>query len=208
MAGLRLIANATVEPVTLAEAYLDLRLDPIDDIDSDGNGTRPDDDLIEALIAAARERCENWTGRSFAIKTYELARDDFPDDDEDDGNIVLPNGPVIDVVSVSYGDESTDVLLEGEDWVLDQISTPARLVPASSGWPSITAATNRVRVQYRVGYGTATDSEPTPDAIPAIAKRAIRVLVAQGYHQDEPDEQVWPRVQSMLRPLRVQLGMA
>ena len=69
----KVIVDATSEPLTLAEARLQCRVDPIDDLDSDGNGTHPDDDLIEMLITAAREYCEQFLGVSL-VRGYVLRR--------------------------------------------------------------------------------------------------------------------------------------
>jgi uncharacterized phiE125 gp8 family phage protein len=76
---LKLITPPGVEPVTLDQARQHLRID--DDITSD-------DDLIEALISAAREHAEHITGRSFITRTLEAALDSFTG-----ARIKLLNGP-------------------------------------------------------------------------------------------------------------------
>lgn len=191
--GLRIVENATAEPVTLAEAYVDLRVDAVD---SDG---RPDDDLIEGLISAARERCENFTGIQLAIKTYRLELDEFPADDAD---IEVP-GPLISVEEFVHGFESDQMaMIDGVNYTIDNSDNPARLV-AVNAWPTVTKETGVVRVTFVSGYGEASDAEP----IPAIANAAIRVLIKAAYY-GEDDAKVWAAVQSMIRPLKVTLGMA
>ena len=54
----RVITAVAIEPVTLAEARLQLRM-TVDD-------TAADDPLINVLITAAREFAEHYTGRALA----------------------------------------------------------------------------------------------------------------------------------------------
>ena len=60
------ITDASVQPVTLAEAKLHLRVDVADD-----------DALITALITAARQRAEFITHRTLITTTWELSQDAF-----------------------------------------------------------------------------------------------------------------------------------
>src|ERR1035441_6253395 len=67
MAGIFVSTQPSVEPISLAQAKNFLRVFNTDD-----------DDLISMLITAAREEVENFTSRSFAIKSYMQALDSFP----------------------------------------------------------------------------------------------------------------------------------
>ena len=67
MYGLALISPPAIEPLALADAKLHLKVDFTDD-----------DTLISALITAAREYAETFTGKSFITRSYELYLDHFP----------------------------------------------------------------------------------------------------------------------------------
>jgi uncharacterized phiE125 gp8 family phage protein len=203
-----IVVEATTEPLSLAEARLQCRVDPIDNLTSDGSGTHPDDDLLLALITAARENCENFLGLSLVPKTLEIALDEFPGTDDDDDFIELPMGPVSAIVSVTAGTGS-DSLMDPADYVLDTFSVPNRLVPATT-WPSVTASVNTVRIIYTVGYDGPTSSDgPT---LPKAIIQAMKLLVADWYkHREDTDvvELKIPNgVNSLLRSYRIRLGMA
>jgi uncharacterized phiE125 gp8 family phage protein len=65
--AIRQITAPVDEPLDLAEVKRHLRVE-IDD----------DDDYIQALIAAAREYCEEYTHRAFLTQTWQLLLDHFP----------------------------------------------------------------------------------------------------------------------------------
>jgi len=66
---LRLITAPSAEPATVDEVKLDARIDG------------PElDATIELLIKAARQRCEDLTGRALITQTWELVLDEFPVD--------------------------------------------------------------------------------------------------------------------------------
>lgn len=202
----KVIVDATSEPLTLAEARLQCRVDPIDDLDSDGNGTHPDDDLIEMLITAAREYCEQFLGVSLVPKTLELALDEFPT--EDDGIIELPLGPVNSIVSVTVGTGS-DSEMDSDDYVLDDFSVPNRIVPATI-WPTVSASLNSIRIIYTVGYdGPDSSDGPT---IPKTVLQAMKLLVADWYkHREDTDVQelsIPNGAFALLRAHRIRMGFA
>lgn len=64
---LTLVTPPAVEPVSLAEAKAHLRLE-IDD----------DDDLVSALISAARQKCESRLTRAFVTSGWRFTTDGFP----------------------------------------------------------------------------------------------------------------------------------
>lgn len=201
--GLKITQQPLEEPVSLADAYLDLRIDA-----TEPTG-RPDDALIEAMISAARERCENFAGLSLAVKEYELALDAFPLDE-----IELPMAPVIEIVSVKYADAGlSEQTVGAANYVLDSHQQPAWLLPAIGyTWPATADVVNAVRIRYRAGYapeGYDPYQAGEPERIPAVAKAAIRLMVQAQFHGEAGDNgKYWGAAQSLLRPLRVNLGMA
>ena len=204
---MKVIEDVTSEPLTLAECRLHLRVDASED--SDG-GTHPDDSLITALLTASREVCEAFTGLSFARKTLEIAIDVFPLSTDPGGlPIELPFGPVLDVQSISWGDASDDEMA-AVDYTLDDYRLPNRVYPVATEWPTVTAATNLIKIRYLAGYGVDSDGGT---ALPYAARAAMLLVLGHLYEnrEDTVDKQMFELpygAQALLRPLRVRLGMA
>jgi uncharacterized phiE125 gp8 family phage protein len=197
----KVITAAASEPLTIAECRLHLRIDP--DLNSDDEETHPDDTLILALLGAAREHCENFTGLSLAQRTLEVALDEFPEDEV----IELPGGPVVSISSVSVGEES-DAELEAADYVLDNYSTPSRILPATT-WPTVTASTNTVKIRYVAGFGDGTDDTPLPYALRAAMLLVLGHLYERREDATEKALSSLPLgAEVLMRPYRVRLGMA
>jgi len=133
---LRLVTPPTIEPVTLEEVKLHLRVD----------GTE-EDSLISALITAARQKAEEYTKRAFITQSWELALDSAS------GKVYLPRPPVQAINEVILDGEivsTENYALVGQDVFYAKIPlnavNPAGLV-----------------IRYTSGYGnTATD---VPQAI-------------------------------------------
>ena len=85
---LKQITAPSTEPVTLAELKLSLRIDD----------TALDDEL-DAALSAARGEAEHFTGRSLAPQHWQLTRDDWWC-----GALMLPRGPVDDIVQIEFLD--------------------------------------------------------------------------------------------------------
>lgn len=185
--------------VTLEALRLQCSVVPYDE-DSDGAFTHPDDDLLVALLAAAVDRAENFTGLSIRLKSYEGALDAFPDDG---GEIEIANPPLVEIHGVTYGNDSE--VLEFTDWALDDYSQPARIKPLTGGWPSFSYALAGVKIAFEAGY-TAAD-------LPAAIRQALLLMVGDWYEhrEDSTDKQNWPLnngAMALLRPYRVELGFA
>lgn len=142
----RVVTPPSVEPITLAEARLHLRVDTI-------GGTHPDDTLIERLISAARAWAEKHTGLALAPQTWEAASNSFPADDE-----ILPGGAVDAIVSVKYREDAAGVetTLGASVYYLDPFDGTLSLAYGES-WPSVRAVPNGVRILYTVGVGLVDD---------------------------------------------------
>lgn len=210
--GLKVYEQPTVEPLTLAVVRAHLGVEPYT-VDSNGDGDHPHDEMIMAMLGAAREWAEGFTGRSIALKTYELALDEFPEDE-----IELPNPPVVSITSVTYvdtaGDEQT---IAAEDYVLDNSQfCQAWLKPASTtSWPSASAVMNAVKVRYLAGYQDPEpdSSAPEADPLPKAIRAALLLMVGHLYANRESvaDKQTFAvpmAAEFLLRPLRVLKGFA
>lgn len=193
------------EPISVTEARAHLEAQAYNDSDIDPT----DDAMIEGWIAAAREHCENFLGLSLATKTLEIALDKFPTSKDAGGlPILLPMGPVREIVSFAWSDDS-DGEMDAEDYTLDTYSRPARVVPVLN-WPSLTAATNQIKIRYIAGYGVDSDGgEPVPKAI-----RAAMLLIVGHLYKNREDSTdaamstIPNGAEALMRPLRVRLGYA
>src|SRR5262249_28268376 len=110
MTAFQIVTPPSVEPVLLADAKAQARVD-----------TTADDTLIGYLIIAARQWAEKYTGRAFITQTWQLALDLMPAMEEmwwdgmrqgpvtgldEISAIVLPRPPLQSVTSVQYFDNS------------------------------------------------------------------------------------------------------
>lgn len=159
---LRRVSGPAVEPVSLAEAKLHLRVDGTDE-----------DALITALISAAREQAEHRTGRSLITTTWLHTEDQFPD------AIRLRMTRVLSVTEVRYTDpQGADQVLAPASYTLDNASEYANwLYPAAGySWPATWDQPNGVRVTYTAGFGPAAAN--VPESIKAWIKLTLGALYA------------------------------
>ena len=157
----KVITAVATEPVTLVEARLHLRLDLI-------GSTHPDDDLVTALITAAREYAESYTNRALAPQTLEMVLDCFPA-----GNIDLDLSPVSSVTSIKYTDvDGVEQTVSTSDYSLSAYGLANTVSLAyDTVWPVTRAVRDAVRIRYVTGHTT----------VPKAVKAAILILIAHLY---------------------------
>lgn len=158
------IASVAVEPVSIGEVKLHLRL--TDDT--------TEDDLLSGLITTAREYCEKYTGRSFAEQTLELLLDSFPVVDY----IELPSPPLKSVSSVTYKDSAGTInTMAAADYIVDTDRPVGRVALGyGKSWPSFTAyPSNPIRIRFVCGYSM----------IPQSLKQAMLLLIGHWYENRE-----------------------
>lgn len=158
----KLITAPASEPVTLAEAKLHLRVDLASTVE---------DELIGALIVAARQGAEQMTGRALMLQTWELALDAF------DAAVFLQRPPLVSITSVTYLDVAgASQTLAPTAYVLDSYSEPARLTPAANTcWPETLKQANAVTIRFQAGYA---DSDSVPQEIKSWMLLRIGALYA------------------------------
>ncbi len=161
----------TKEPVTLVEAFYQLRLF----VPGEAPESHTDAAYVAGLITAARNYVENITRRALITQTWDYYRDSWPAGDR----FELPYAPLQSVTSVKYtdtdGDETT--LTVSTDYVVDTASEPGAIVlPYGETWPAdqLNPKTPIV-VRFVCGYGD--DAANVPEEI----KHAILLLVAHWY---------------------------
>lgn len=137
--SIRITTEPLVEPISLIEAKLHLRVD-----------TSADDALITQLIRASRVYCELYQGRAYISRTYEMTFDNgFP------SAISVPNPPLNYVESITYVDADGDTqTVISTVYDVDTKSEPGRIYEAfEQTWPSdVRSIRNAVSVNFVAGY--------------------------------------------------------
>ena len=170
MAGLTILIPPPCEPVSLAEAKVQLRVSA---------SSTTEDTRIRGAVRAARIYCENFVRRQMVLQTVRLTWDRFPgfgrypwmetfagpsmrvipNPKIDDDAIRLDEGgggwgPLQSVLSLQYVDEAgATQTLDAADYVVDAANEPPRLMPPpqSGGWPEVLTQINSVSVTYAAG---------------------------------------------------------
>jgi uncharacterized phiE125 gp8 family phage protein len=137
-----------------------------------------EDALIAALGVAAREYCERQTGFIIAGRQFKFEAAGFP---SGAGDIVLPLGPIAVVSQVAWYACNGNGLTVGvvdTDFRLTPELCRVRLMPTVTEWPCTRAVTDAVQI-------TATVGNTNVNAIPQVAKHAIRLLVGHWFQNRE-----------------------
>jgi uncharacterized phiE125 gp8 family phage protein len=155
------VTEPVVEPVSLAEAKLHMRVEVTED-----------DALIAGLITAAREHLESTSRPQLAMltQTWRYVADAWPTGD----TLELRPWPLQSVTSIKYtSDAGVEATLASSNYVVDIYSEPGRVrLKSTATWPSTTlAALNGLVVEFVAGYGD------TPGDLPQRLRQAVLLLV-------------------------------
>ena len=166
--ALVLTAASAAEPVSVAEAKAQLRID-----------TSDEDALIGSLSVAARMLVERTLGLALITQTWSYFLDVWPER----GCIALPLLPVqaVSAVTVHDADGGASVL-DADSYSVDVLSAPARLVLKSATPSVVTRSFNAFEVAFTAGYGDDAADVPQP------IRHAILLLVAHWFERREPVE--------------------
>lgn len=192
--SLQLVTPPAIEPVSLAQAKSQLRVD------------FPDDDLlIKAYIIAARQFCEKTTNRAFYNQTWVRSLDHFPLYGDANGTrtpsqrnswpysnwywdavtIDLPKPATVSVSSITYVDnDGTTKTLDPSSYLVDTTSIPARVTPGQgSFWPLVANyRPGSVKITFVAGsYGDGV----TVNTCPQTIVMAMLLLLAHWYEHRE-----------------------
>lgn len=189
----RLITAPASEPVTLAEAKAQLRLDTADD-----------DTLVALLVRAAREQVEGDTGRGLVTQTWELVQSSFAGVDTLELGyrgrqvyagpgtgivlpptralpwIELPRGKCASVTNIKYIDtDGNQQTLSPSVYTVDLASVPARVMLAfGQSYPGTREQWDAVVIRYVVGDAAAD--------VPASLKQALLICLTAMYENRSP----------------------
>lgn len=182
----RVITAPAVEPVSLTEAKIDLRVDH-----------NADDDLIQSLIVAARQEAEELSRRALVNRTLELSLAGWPCD-----NLIrLPFPPLVSVTSITYlSYANVPAVMPIADYIAVTDVEPGVITLAyAKVWPTEQLRTVApIRVRYVAGYGA------TAATVPDRYKTLVRSLVAVRY---ENRDELSATAERQLANLRAALQM-
>lgn len=165
--SLKISVQPALEPVSLDEAKLHLRID-----------TDEEDTLIASYIQAAREYCEGFQNRAYINTTFEYSLDAFPSDDV----IKIPINPLVSVTSIDYYDTSdVKTTMSASDYLVECDEFESQIsLKYSKTWPSTTLRPHRgVVITFVSGYGATAAS--TPEAV----RNSMRLLIGDSYEYRE-----------------------
>lgn len=145
----------SADPVTVEDANNWLRLDSdVADID---------ETLVESLITAAREYCENYCDRAFAAQTWRVDLDELRD-------MTLPGGRVGEIQSIKYTDTAgAEQTVAPSVYVLSRDGRLRRQY--GQQWPEHRMGPDSASIVYTVGT----------DTVPAGVIQAMRLLIGHFY---------------------------
>jgi uncharacterized phiE125 gp8 family phage protein len=186
MFGSRVIVKPPVEPLSLIEAKVHLRYE-----------TDEQDELISALITAAREYTEDYCRLSLVTQMRELVLDTFYTNPAyypwtryyfAVDPIELPNGPLQEVTAVVYVDQNgVEQSLDASTYLIDINASSGWVKPAwGNYWPQPRYQSNAVSIRYIAGFppveGSPTDYTAN---IPAGLKIAMKLLIGHWFENRE-----------------------
>lgn len=153
------ITKPTQEPVALADMLTFLR----------AAGGPEDTATVSALIAAAREAVENFTGRALMSSGWRMVADSFDD-------LALDRSPLVSVASVKYYAEDSETLTTlaaGTDYRVITGTTPGS-VQLIADAPTLEDRPDAVQVEFTAGATTPAD-------VPPVLVHAVRLLTQHFY---------------------------
>lgn len=164
---LDVVTAPAAEPVLLAAAKTHLRVDGSDE-----------NDLIAALIVAARQYVEDRCGIALITQTLKLSLDSFAE------KIRLPRPPVASITQIEYVNTAgtvVTVLLAGNNlWRLGAGAMQSVVVPFfETTWPDTAAVPGAVQITYTAGYGAAGT------AVPGAITQAMLLMIGHWYKNRE-----------------------
>ncbi len=184
---LTVLAPPAVEPVSLDEAKLHLRVTYADE-----------DALIVRLLTAARQRVEAALGLALIATGLRETLDGWPL--APDGSLELARGPLLGVSAIALAQASgPPTLLDPALYAPDVGSRPGRVRPAvwrGLGWPAPGVAYGGLSLDYTAGFG------PAPGDTPEPLRQAILLLAGWAFENRDAGEPALGLVEPWLAPWR------
>lgn len=164
--ALKIYSEPAVEPVSTAEAKLNLRVDH-----------SADDTLITNLIKLARQEVERLTNTALISQTWDYVLDGFPT-----APFKIPLYPLVSVTSIKYKVAAgTETTITSTNYIVDTYSRPPRIALIDDySWPTDELyPINNFIVRFVAGFGAAGSY------VPERYKQAMQLLIAHWYENRE-----------------------
>ena len=158
----------TVEPITATEAKLHCRVD-----------ISTDDSLIAALIVAARQYCEYYTGRAFVTRTLRADICYFYDQTR------LPHKPIQSISSVKYYNTASPSVLTTLDSGVYALVRDMVVRNDGQTWPSVYPRLDAIEITYVAGYESTSSPLDYAAAVPDAIKQAMYLVIGDLYENRE-----------------------
>ena len=174
MYGSTLITAPVAEPLSLYEVKQHVQL-PQEYVAHDG--------YLSALITAAREYCEQQTGRACITQTWDYTFDTWPltaiRDVYLDGTIYLPLSPIQSVTSVKYYDQSgVQQTWSSANYTVSTSKEPCEIRRNyQTSWPIARYQPDAITIRFVAGYGD------TGSSVPRALRQAMLLLVGHWFDQ-------------------------
>ena len=165
-------------------------------------------DMIEGIITASRQWCEEYLRRAIGIQTLEITLDSFP-------KKILLRPPLISVTSIKYYDSNGDQqTMNASDYRVSKNSEPATIIPSSDSsttgiWPTTLEADDAITIRFVTGYqdgGSPFVSKELPKTIRTAMLMQIADLYANRESQVEKPLSANPTLERLLSTLRLEMG--
>ena len=164
-----------------------------------------EESLIETLITAARQMCEDYLFRRIGVQTVELRDKGFP---VNNAPIILP-APLISIESIKYLDgNNVEQTLNASEYIVSD-AEPGMIIPVNA-WPETSKAGDSLRVVFIAGY-SGTGSPEESELLPSTIKTAMLMQIADMYENREAQVErpltANQTLQNLLAPYRLEMGI-
>lgn len=145
-----------------------------------------ENDVLDGLIAAARQHGEEYLGRALLTQTRTMTLDGFPvpTDRNKWAEIVVPFPPLRSVTSIQYVDTNGNTQTLAATYYTVHVGSgdsrsKGRIARAyNATWPTVRYQKNAVTITYSCGYGVGAD-------VPRAIRQGLLWLVGHMYENRE-----------------------
>ncbi|HUS97218.1 MAG TPA: head-tail connector protein [Hyphomicrobiaceae bacterium] len=187
--ALQLVVPPLVEPVSLDEAKVHLRVD-----------STVEDSLIGSLITTSRLHIEAALGMALISQSWRVVLDCWPLGDV----LALPLRPVSAVTEIRVRDQGgATKVVDSVGYAVDLVGAVPRISSRTGYWPMPGVRMGGIEIDLAAGYGALASDVPAP------IRQALLMLVAHWYEHREPAAvgteatRIPDTVSSLLAPFRV-----
>lgn len=162
----KLVTDPAVEPVTLAEAKYQIRVDVTDE-----------DYYISGLITAVRKDVEAYLNRALITQTFDFYMNAWPSK----SYIKIPMPPLQSVTSITYTDkDGISAVFASSNYIVDTASEPGQIfLKYDKSWPAVDLQViNGLVIRFVAGYGLAAN-------VPENIKQAMLLYIGTFFENRE-----------------------